>query len=299
MVGVGALPTIACVRDETPTEQARPELVWDFANGRRLPKLKLWPMSPSTPERLKRAISTENDHGRLRAHVDAKDPYFVWRFEKAVGLRLVSVDVEASAPGLLQLFWSNAACPTFRESCSVGEQLRGGRQWVDFLIDQSEFIRELRLDLPEGVDVTLWFYEIGLFERAVLSPRWSGSAGVELAVEPDGLELVSRSNDPWIAVTTTGLDASKFDEVELVVHGTGPIAPQLFWDGPCGHFDEACSVHLAAADAGTLTHSARLTRVPMWRGPIRTLRLDPGNGPGEYTIDRVALTGSNAQRARR
>jgi hypothetical protein len=256
-------------------------------------------MSPSTPERLKRAISTENDRGRLRARVDAKDPYFVWRFETAIALRLASVDVEASAPGLLQLFWSSAACPTFRESCSVSEHLSVGRQWVDFLIDQAGFVRELRLDLPDAVGVTLWFYEIGMFDRADLSPRWSGSEGVELAVEPYGLDLISRSNDPWMTIATPGLDASPFDEVELVLHGNGPIAPQLFWDGPCGHFDEACSVHLGAADAGTLTHTARLARVPTWRGPIRTLRLDPGNGPGEYTVDRIALTGPNAQRARR
>jgi hypothetical protein len=83
--------------------------------------------------------------------------------------------------------------------------------------------------------------------------------------------------------------------------GTGPVAPQLFWDGPCGHFDEACSVHFDRADAGDLTHVAGLTRVPTWRGSIRNMRLDPGQGAGEYTVTRVALSGEapNAKRARR
>jgi hypothetical protein len=302
MVGVtfaGAM-THGCVRDESiPGESARRELTWDFTAPRGLPKSRLWPANSTTPERLKRAMVTENNQGRLFARVDGKDPYFVWRFENAVTVSLVSVDVEASQPGALQLFWSSSACPTFRESCSVTEHLSAGRQWVDFLMDRMTPVRELRLDLPESVGAVCRFSEIGIFERAELSARWIANAGTELTLGPNGLDLVSRTRDPWMTVTTPGLDASQFDEVGLVLHGTGPIAPQLFWDGPCGHYEEACSVHLVPADAGTLTHKARLSRATTWRGQIRTLRLDPGDGPGEYTVDRIALTGLNAQRARR
>jgi hypothetical protein len=246
-------------------------------------------------------MTTENDHGRLIARVEGKDPYFVWRLEHTISTRLVSVDVEASEPGSVQLFWSSAACPTFRESCSLVEPLSVGRQWIDFLMDRTTEVRELRLDLPEAVGVTLWFDDIGVFERPELSPRWVAGPGVELAAERYGLDLISRSTDPWMTVTTAGLNASSFDSVELVLHGNVRTAPQLFWDGPCGHYDEACSVRLEAADSGALTHAARLTRMATWRGPIRSLRLDPSDGAGEYTIDRIALTSDapNAQRARR
>jgi hypothetical protein len=295
----GALVTSGCLHDESPKEPVRRELAWDFAGRRSLPKMRLWPSTSTTPERLKRSMSTERDHNRLRAHVEGKDPYFVWRFENAITAGVVSVDVEASQPGLLQLFWSSSQCPTFRESCSLKEYLSGGRQWVDFLTDGIAPMRELRLDLPEAVDFELWFHEIAIFERAELSPRWVGTEGVALSFGPDGLDMVSRSNDPWMTVTTPGLDASPFDEVELVLHATVPTAPQLFWEGPCEHFEEACSVLFVPADAGALTHKARLSRVPKWQGAIRTLRLDPGSTSGEYTVDRIALLGPNAQRARR
>jgi hypothetical protein len=297
----GAAMTLGCLRDESaPREQARRELVWDFV-GPRLPMARLWPTTSTTPERLKRALATEHDRGRLFARVDGKDPYFVWRLENAISVSLVSVDVESSQSGVLQLFWSSSACPTFRESCSVSERLSSGRQWVDFLVDRATPVRELRLDLPESTGSVFWFSEIAIFERAELSPRWIASAGAELVPGPNGLDMTSRSKDPWMTVTTPGLDATRFDEVELALHGTGTIAPQLFWDGPCGHYDEACSIRLAPADAGTLTHKARLSRAATWRGAIGTLRFDPGDGPGEYTVDRIALTGpgQNAQRARR
>jgi hypothetical protein len=296
-----ALVVIGCVRDENASRRTREELVWDFTVPRSQPKLRLWPSSTGTPERLKRALTTENDRGTLVARVAGKDPYFVWRLEHEVSTRLVAVDVEASDAGALQLFWSSAACPTFRESCSLIEQLSAGRQWVDFLMDRSTEVRELRLDLPDAIGVSLWFHEIGVYERAELSARWVGGPGVELAAESYGLDLMSRTMDPWMTVTIPGLDASSFDSVELVLHGTVPTAPQFFWDGLCGHFDEACSVRLGPADSGALTHVARLARVASWRGRIRNLRLDPGDGAGEYTVDRIALTGEapNAQRARR
>lgn len=302
VVWIAAFPVLGCVREErAPAERAREELAWDFTAPRSSAKSMLWPSSPGAPERLKRALSTENDRGKLVVRVVGKDPYFVWRFEHTISTRLVALDVETSAAGTVQLFWSSAACPTFRESCSLIEQLSVGRQWVDFLMDRSMEVRELRLDVPDSVGVTLWFYAIGVFERAELSPRWVGGPGVELAVDSGGLDLTARSPDPWMTITTPGLDASSFDAMELVLHGTGPTAPQLFWDGPCGHFDEGCSVRLGPADSGALTHTAELRRVPTWRGPIRNMRLDPGDGAGDYAIDRIAFTGGapNAQRARR
>jgi hypothetical protein len=169
-LSVASLLTIGCVREEGLADpRAREELIWDFSTPRRLPKLRLWPSSASTPERLKRALTTENDHGRLVVRVDGKDPYFVWRLENAIPARLVAIDVELSEPGDLQLFWSSAACPTFRESCSVTERVSAGRQWIDFLLDRTMPVRELRLDLPESRGITSSFYEIGVFERADLS----------------------------------------------------------------------------------------------------------------------------------
>lgn len=283
----------ACVRDERkePSEPAPEEVGWNFSSARSEPKLRLWPSSPSAPGRLKRSMQTENDHGRLAAKVDGKDPYFVWRFDGAVSAGLVSIDVEASEAGPIQLYWSSAACPTFRESCSLIERASEGRQWIDFLIERNTTIRELRLDLPDKAGITLWFYAILVLEKAELSPRWAARSGaISLSMDPSGLRVVALEKDPWITVTTPGLVASRFDTVDLVLHGTTPVAPQLFWDGPCGHFDEACSVHLRAADSGAVTHRADLSKVPTWRGPIHVLRLDPSQDEGEYTIDRILLS---------
>jgi hypothetical protein len=240
---------------------------------------------------LKRAVVTENEQGRLSARVDGKDPYFVWQLENAIAARLVSLDVEASEAGSVQLFWSSTACPTFRESCSLVEQVSPGRQWVDFLLDRRTSVRELRFDLPDKVGVTLWFHAIDVFERADMSPRWLGRDSVTTAqYEPYGLALNARAPDPWMTVTTPGLMAADFDTVELVLRGADPSAPQLFWDGPCKQFEEACSVHFHGADAGALTHVASLRDVSTWRGAVRTLRLDPAQDAGTYVIERIAFS---------
>jgi hypothetical protein len=228
--------------------------------------------------------------------VDGKDPYFVWRFEHSIRTRLIAVDVEASEAGAVQLFWSSAACPTFRESCSLVEQVSAGRQWVDFLMDGATEVRELRLDLPDAVGVKLWFHEIGVFERAGAqpvgweAPAWSSAGNL--------VSTWSRARPTLMTVTTPGLNASPFDSVGR--HSGLGRSRRGSSDGPTGTSTRR-GVRLGRADSSALTHVARLSRVATWRGPIRTVRLDPGDGAGDYTIDHIAFTGDapNAQRARR
>lgn len=280
-----------CVREERAERTVATEggLAWDFPSPR-APALRLWPSNNTTPERLKQQISTLNDHGRLAARVEGRDPYFVWRFDNAIAARLVSIELESSDPGAVQLFWSSSTCPTFRESCSLVEQVTTERQWVDFLLDRSIPIRELRFDLPEKTGITLWFSSIEVFDRAEMSARWLGHAdGATVVYGADGLELRAAAPDPWMTVTSPGFDASEFDGVELVLRGVPENAPQLFWTGPCEHFDERCSAHFVGADAGALTHRASLARVPTWRGAIRSLRFDPAQEPGDYVIERIAF----------
>jgi len=285
--------TAACVREERqePAEATGYEVVWNFPTTRTPPAVRLWPPNSSTPERLKRALVTDSERGRLSARVDGKDPYFVWRFDNAVRARLVSVDIESSEPGSVQLFWSSAACPTFRESCSSSEQISAGPQSVDFLIDPKDPVREIRFDLPEKMGVTVWISAMAIFERADMSARWSARPGATIVgVESYGVDLVATEPDPWMTVTTPGLDASRVDTVELVLHGVRENDPQLFWEGPCGHFDESCSVAFRGADAGAATHRADLRSSRTWRGPIRSLRLDPAQAGGEYVIESIRLS---------
>jgi hypothetical protein len=179
------------------------------------------------------------------------------------------------------------------------DALSPGRQWIDFLTDESAPMRELRLDLPDQVGDELGIYNIVIFEHADLSSRWTGRAGVvEVDETPSGLQLFASAGDPWITVTTPGLDATRFDTVELALRSGGATDPQLFWQGPCATFDESCSVHLHGADSGALTHVADLSKVPTWRGGITALRLDPAQDAGEYTIERLALSAEPRRKER-
>src|SRR5438045_9355873 len=112
----------------------------------------------------------------MSTRVNGKDPYFVWRLPQAIRARLVSVELDAIRGGAVQLYWSSAACPTFRESCSLVDTLSPGRQWIDFLTDDHAPMRELRLDLPDQIGDEFGIYNIVIFEHADMSPRWTGRA---------------------------------------------------------------------------------------------------------------------------
>ena len=202
---------------------------------------------------------------------------------------MVGVTLEAEAPGPLQVFWSNRACPTFSESCSAVRALVPGRQTVEVLLDVTDPLREIRVDFPERAGARFVVHAVSLFMEPRLTSAWEpGAPETRVDVDDSGLHARASAADPWIFVMTPGLRASRATSVEIVLRApSGP--PQLYWDGPCGGFAEECSVRLTRTDAGDLTHRASLSEVSTWKGPLGALRLDPGPSAGTYTLERAVL----------
>jgi hypothetical protein len=266
--------------------------VWEFPPEPPSSLVSLWPRAEGTPERKKRKIVTDAVDGDLQARVDGPDPGFQWHFATPIEPSSFRADVTADGPGPLQLFWSSRACPTFSEACSATQILERGRNVVAFLLDPAMPIRELRLDLPEGVGTTLRFHSLGFSRDPGLDTAWVGRDTATVSLDARGLTVDTAEADPWLIVPTPGLDAARVGGIEVTLRGTeGPA--QVYWDGPCGAFAEACSVVLQPADSGSATHRASLAS-PQWRGPIRHLRFDPAPGAGSYRIERLVLTARSA-----
>lgn len=280
-----------CVRDAAPQPERPPREVatWDFPASAAPVTLRLWPALGSTPQRFRRHLQTDITKDRLTATVEGKDPFFSWTLQTPLSATFARIELESDAPGRLQLFWTNAACPVFTEQCSATDDLRGGREIVSFFLDPREPIRDLRLDLPERRDRRLSFDSITIQSSAALDTSWTGREDtVALEGANDELRITAFEDDPWLTITTPGLLAERVGAVELVLHGPS-TPPVLYWAGPCPQFSEDCSARFESADAGSLTHRIDLRRSPRWKGPIRALRLDPGPGAGEYSLEHLAL----------
>jgi hypothetical protein len=260
---------------------------WEFPAVVPHDQTSLWPRAAGTPERKKRHLATRVESGRLEARVEGADPGFEWHFATPIEAAVFRAELTADAPGRLQLFWSSRACPTFTESCSASRAVERGESLVEFLLDRSVAIRELRLELPEAKGTRLSFKSLVFSREAHLAGAWMGRETTTVDVEADGLELHTLQPDPWLVAATPGLHASRVGSVEVILRGA-EVSPQLYWDGPCGGFAEACSVTLSPADSGSATHHALLSSKE-WRGWIQHLRLDPGPGPGGYRIERITL----------
>ena len=282
----------ACVKDEAPKrrEVASSVAIWELPPELAGAEFRLFPPDKGAPVPGKRRLTTETEHGELRATVEGNDPYLVWRFETFAHAAVVRIDVEASQTGPLQLFWATARCPVFSEPCSATTIVPSGASIVSFLLDAAEPLRELRLDLPNQRGATCSFRSIALRTTGDLDAPWLAKGDqVELALTPNGLSLHARTNDPWMTVATPGLEAAWVGSIELVLRGPAGGEPQLYWEGACGGFSEVCSARLVPADAGALTHRASLSENPSWHGRIDRLRLDPGANAGEYLVEHLGL----------
>jgi hypothetical protein len=222
--------------------------------------------------------------------VSGDDPYFLWRLETPIQAFGIHVDVDVDDEGTLQLFWSTPRCPIFSEPCSATIPVHLGRQMMDFLLDSHDPLRELRLDLPEHVGTRMNFRAITILRSPELGPSWVPNASIA-AVNPGqgGLYIDANAPDPWLTTLVPGMDATRITAAELVLRGPADTAPQLYFAEVPGGFQEPSSVHFTIADAGELTHRAKLRGASGWTGRLRTLRFDPGPNAGRYVIERFAL----------
>lgn len=292
LAGALTLPG-ACTSEARPSTASAPVdvLVWDFPTESPPPSLRLWPMDPASPPRKKRGLTTTNEQGRLATVVTGGDPGFSWDLASPFAASFVRVEVDALAPGPLQLFIATSRCPVFSEPCSATAHLAAGKNIVNYPLDPAAPLRALRLDPPDVPGARFWFALVALRTGAATdTPFTAREPIITLESTPGGLRVNAGAADPGIIVETPGLEASRVTAVELVLRSTATVVhPQLFWEGPCGPFSEACSAFLPAVDAGPLTHRVALAKHAKWTGRIGALRLDPGPGAGEYLVERIAL----------
>ena len=291
---VAALFVASCVKDAPPPAATRGEreevAVWDFPEQLGNTTLYLWPAGPGAPARSKRNLDTHNDEGRLVVEVTKKDPYLIWRFEDPLTAFAVHVALDAEEPGPVQAFWATPRCPNFSEPCSATITVGRGRRTLEFLLDSRDPLRELRIDLTDQVGARLSFESIAVLRSPALAGPWTPNQNfVSTVSTTTGLIAQARAQDPWFEFEAVGLDAARVTAAELVLRAPVGSAPQLFWSAGAGGFTEETSARFSAADAGDLTHRVKLGGQAAWTGPIRMLRLDPGDGPGRYIVERLSL----------
>jgi len=281
----------ACVEMRTHGDvETRDVAAWDLPPEPFGAGMRLVPPEPSTPQRFKRGLETHERDGRLSVIVNGKDPALSWELAKEMSAGAVTVEIGSDQPGMLQLFWSNSRCPTFAEACSLKADLVSGDNALSFVLDAASPVRALRLDPPDRVGVHLEVRKLAIEHDGRMTSRWAARETVsDLELGAFGLSMANATPDPGITIHTLGLLTNRVTAVEAIVRGPPGATPQLFWTGACDNFSEACSVVLGPADAGALTHRAVLRGKPKWMGTVRDLRFDPGQGGGDYFIERIAL----------
>jgi arylsulfatase A-like enzyme len=105
-----------------------------------------------------------------------------------------------------------------------------------------------------------------------------------LGLEEGRLALARDGADPWVAVDVE-LDADTIAAVEVEIDNPGPAETQLFWAGPRQRFDMSRMMRPSSSRAtasGAVRYRFDVGNHPAWRGPLRSLRIDPspvGDGP--------------------
>ncbi len=294
-----AILTLAagCVPEGPATIEGAPPAphevaTWTFAAPSAAATIaSLWPAGEGAPTRGRRQMSTSRAGSSLVATPSGADPYFLWKFEQPIQASAVTIIVDAGKAGVLQLFWSSAHCPTFRETCSLTRHLRSGANRVDFLVDFNVPLRELRLDLPGEKGERFTFESIQLLGVAEFGTLWEPRAGhTTLRADPAGMLLTAIETDPWATIDTPGLEARWVDTVEVVMSAATGTRAFLFWRGEaCANFSADCAVALSPSDGGRTAQTARLAGLERWEGRVDGLRLDPSEQPGSFVIERLSL----------
>jgi hypothetical protein len=288
-VGLGAA---GCVKDAAKTREPPPTgevAVWDFSDEP-AESTVLFPPRPGTPQRLKRHLGTRTEDERLFTVVEAVDPQLGWRFETPARAYAVHAEFEAAEAGSMQVFWATPRCPVYSEPCSATASFGPGRSVVEWLLDPSDPLRELRLDPPDHVGTKITFDRLTVRRTPLLGGVWQSKGGdTTVAVTPLGLDVEAQAVDPWITLATPGLEARFASAVELIVRGPSSEIPQLYWQPAGAALSEACSVRFVPVDSGALTHRVVLKKHPCWKGRIDMLRFDPGQAAGRYAVEQLAL----------
>lgn len=287
------LPVTSCVcvpsgpRKKPPRDLA----LYDFAHPPDPPMLSLWPVGPKAPERKKRELLTRREGNSLRAITNGPGPFFIWEFQAPVRAGALSVEFESDAAAQLQLYWSDESCRTYNEQCSAKAQIVPGKQTVDFVLDPSQILYGLRLDLPRGRRVTLSFEHITLLARSRVSSGFAPRKDTtQVSTTPEGLRIISKQFDPWVTFSTPWLRADQVESVEATMHAAKGTRPELYWRGTeCVNFSEKCHAWLLPVAGKPELFRAKLVAVPTWRGGVMALRFDPGVGAGDYLLHRLVI----------
>lgn len=267
---------------------------FDFTGASGKTVLELWPAALAAPVRKKRQLLTRRDGNDLLATTHGPDPYFSWEFETPPQVAALSIDVDASAAGSLQLFWTNADCATFNESCSTIEALAAGRQTLYYVLDAARPLAGLRLDPPEVQGLKLRIHGIRLLDVARFPEQALPKSGTTLTVAPDGLHISTTDQDPWLVFATPWLDARLVESAEVELRGATALSPQIYWTGSqCPVFGERCQTFLKPVPGKKDVYAARLAGLPGWQGRIHDVRFDPENAAGQYVLGRLVFVRSS------
>jgi hypothetical protein len=211
---------------------------------------------------------------------------FIWKLEKAPTAAALQIDLKSNRDGYLQVFWTTRTCPTFSEACSQRQDIRAGRQPVDFALAVSGPIHELRLDLSEDPELAIELFRIALTDATSLRSAWApGNPETRVTLDEGAMAVESTSSDPWITMTTPPAVASAADVLEVALSHPVEATPQLFWaTDDCPIFQERCSAVLPAVDGGAGAVAVSMRGRDGWRGRVSALRLDPGAAAGRYGL---------------
>ena len=291
-----SLPLTGCVCDSggraaPPSRRPRELAFWDFAHQPELSKLDLWPAGAGAPKRKKHELETSEQGTDLVVTADGSDPFLIWDLETPLSVGVVSLEISSEMGGELQLFWATPECKVYQERCSTRAELGAGRQLFDFVIEQGNELRGIRLDLPGVRGEKLTLHRVRLLERARLSMPFEPRADhTEVAATPNGLRITCKTPDPWMVFPTPWLVTDQVESIEVEMHAPPDTIPQLYWRGSaCSDFAESCKALLKLAPGRKDLFVATLAGAPNWSGQAPFLRFDPGDLAGEYVLRSLTL----------
>jgi hypothetical protein len=286
--GSAGSPGLPIPSSSSPTPApVREAVFWDFVAPTEPTLLSLWPPDSAAPDPAASGVRTSNQAGAAAIAVDGTNPHVEWTFKPPLKAGLFALELYSAKDARIEISWRSKDCAAAVDACSAPQPLGKGRETLQVALPGE--IAALRISFPEDADLGLTIQRMQLFAAPKATSGWrSGEPNANIALTPQGMQLVSPKVDPSVVMAVAGLGTSIVGRVQLDV-GTGRFAPQLFWRGTsCANFSEECSVML---ESGTLAgrFTANLAGHPRWTGWVHGLRLDPGEEAGAYVIKRLAL----------